>query len=90
MGLIFAASREPTKDHILEITDIYFDQKSIGNWAGARKILQVLKALHVYIFILDYYYEGTIEEEGLTEEDIKHVYNKFKKAIFSIKPIIYD
>ena len=86
MDLAFQESLPVTQVIILRVTSRYFQHKAIGNREGAYKFGEALRALHVYVAILEYYYNQTDNSElPITAEDIKEVYNKFKQVYFSVK-----
>ncbi len=90
MDLAFQESLPVAKKINLGVTSLYFKQKSIGNRRGADKLGEAIKALQVYLAILEYYYyQETNSELSIDETDIKQVYNKFKQVYYAVKPSPY-
>ena len=90
MDLVFQESLPVTKLITLRITSLYFKYKSIGNREGSYKVGEALKALHIYLSILEYYYYQEPDSDlVIEEEDIKKIYNKFKQVYFAVKPTPY-
>ncbi len=87
MDLAFKETLPVAKVITLKVTSLYFKYKSIGNRKGAERVGEALKALHVYLAILEYYYyKEPMSELVIDEEDIKNIYNKFKQVYFAVKP----
>jgi len=90
------------KEILLGIYSYYHKQQSIGNVTKTRHIREGLKALNLYIRILDYYYslyefypeivdtDKILEKINITETQILKVYEYFKQVSYSINPIHYD
>ncbi len=78
------------KDILLGLYSFYKLQKAIGNRATSDPMEEGMKALSLYVKILDYfnYYFEDYDLE-IEEREIMEVYEKFKQVYFSIKPINY-
>ena len=79
-----------TQEIILHMYHYYHSQKSIGNITATRNMVEGLKALNIYVRILDYYYTNIDYDIDMTEENILHIYENFKQVFYSIKPNHYD
>ena len=82
-----------TKSQLLDCTKIYFDKMGIGSKITTDRQRELLKAVDIYIGILDYYYnipETVREDESpITEDEVLTIIAESTKLLDTFQLAYY-
>lgn len=73
------------KDILLSLYKDYIDLKRINSRTSTDFMLENIKALSLYVKILDYYYKNENKAIVVTEDDILELYEQIKQVYYNIK-----
>lgn len=81
------------KNQVLDCNKIYLDKMSIGSRITTDRQREVLRAVDIYIFILNYYYAialvGNTDETVITEDDILEIISESTKLLSTFQSSYY-
>lgn len=69
------------KESMLSMYDRYLKLLSLGNVSVASRLLESLKALHIYFMVIDYYLNSDSTRIEITENDILDLLEVVKKEL---------
>ena len=73
----------------IELTEQYFQNLTIGDAVSIRKQRELLRALYIYLQVLNYYYLGD-SKGSLKEEDINFLLSESMRMINLFKTSYYE
>ena len=81
------------KNQVLDCNKIYLDKMSIGSRTSTDRQREVLRAVDIYIFILNYHYAialaGNTDETVITEDDILEIISESTKLLSTFQSSYY-
>ena len=81
------------KSQVLDCNKIYLDKMSIGSRISTDRQRELLRAVDIYIFILNYYYAialaGNTDETVITEDDILGIIAESTKLLSTFQSSYY-
>jgi hypothetical protein len=80
------------KIETLDCWTIYFNSRKIGDYTSAVHQRENLKALDLYLTVLDYCYDNwdLLEDLGIEEDSVKSVMEAAISNVRTFKPFYYE
>ena len=66
--------------------DIYFASMQIGGGRSSIRMREMLKALHIYITVLEYYYYVDVDKTAIDEDDINNTIEEANGLLRTFNP----